>query len=73
MKKTAQMAMLDITDTERLKQDVEKMFDIATVLTELEGECERECKSATLREDEPIKSNVKIINSYITVPKVVGE
>ncbi len=73
MKKTAQMAMLDIADATLLERDVEKMFDIAAVLTELEGECERECKSATLREDEPVISNVKITDGYITVPKVVGE
>ncbi|MBQ3110630.1 MAG: hypothetical protein IJC69_05760 [Clostridia bacterium] len=73
MKKTAQMAMLDIADITLLERDIEKMFDIAAVLTELEGECERECKSATLREDEPVISNVKITDGYITVPKVVGE
>ena len=73
MKKTAQMAMFDIADITLLERDIEKMFDIAAVLTELEGECERECKSATLREDEPVISNVKITDGYITVPKVVGE
>jgi hypothetical protein len=73
MKKTAQMAMLDIKDVKRLSADVEKMFDIATVLTELEGECEEHCTKTTLREDEPIKSNVKITDGYITVPKVVRE
>lgn len=73
MKKTAQMAMLDIADVTLLERDIEKMFDIAAVLTELEGEYERDCKSATLREDEPVISNVKITDGYITVPKVVGE
>ena len=73
MKKTAQNAMLDTRDAERLKGDIESLIKIADTLNEIACEEAMPCNAGQLREDEAKESVTALSGRYILVPKVVGE
>lgn len=71
MEKLAKMAMLDISDVQKVWKDIGKMLEAAEILKEIDAVDKLPKGTGILRPDEVEASDSK--GGYIIVPKVVGE